>query len=337
VGPCRAFVDALRAEIPASLAGASLETALVRRTALDASHPALAERLAALGVSHEQARHLARVGQCAESAAQRLFGPALSTVGERLDARWRAAVAEEWRERHAAAQAQRAELATLEAEAATLSPDAACRRAELVEALGDADAALPLLRAVVSSSPQHASGALALGRILAGRDDPEAVALLERAVTLDPRLAPAAYALLQQHAVRGGDSAAARRYESLAGQAARRQERDADERSTLYERDSLTPAELTSEVVRGLRDAVAHDAAVQAAYVVRKELEVFPERPLHIVAVRGEGYDAARMHDLLAAQNAPGDVMACDLASLTSDFQARLVAIAGAPFYSGAR
>lgn len=335
VRPCRGFVDSLREDLPADQTRIWLEEVLPRRTALDATHPALAERLAALGFSIEQARHLVRLAGSASSAAHRVLGEALPTLCDRLDARWRRAVAPTWRERYAAAETRRAELAALEASAA-LTPDAACRRAELVADVRGDEAALPLLRELVSAAPRHAGATFALGRLLVERDDSEGVRLLNHAVSLDARLGAAAYGPLQRHAARHGETRTAQRYETLGLQSARRLERDGAERSTLSDRDSLAPPDLAPDVIARLSQAVGQDSAVQAAYLVRKELTVYPERPLHLVAIRGEGHEAARMQDLLLEQRAPGDVLPLSFESLSPDMQARLLAIAGDAFYSSA-
>ena len=332
VAPFRGFIDGLRVALPTELASAWLDEVLAERTELDAAHPALPERLAMLGIAAEAAAALARLEAVPESAAERLLGTALPALAERLDARWRARVADAWRERYETAQAMRAELASLEHAVDALTPDAAYRRAELVDELHGAEAALALLRGVLAMAPDHNAAALRLGQLLVERDDADGVPLLERAALQNPRVGASAYAALQRFALRRRDTRAALGYESRAAQAARRLERDETERRELWERDSLATPTLSSESDQRLRAALARHDSVREAYVVRKELSVYPDRPLHLVVFRGNAQDEERL--TTALDDTPDtDVVVYALDELPRSLQARLLAIAGEPFY----
>src|SRR5258708_6830317 len=160
-----------------------LQQALASTTAPDDTHPALTERLKAIGESP----HLAspEPGQ----AADRLLGPALARITEALDRRWQENIQSSWAARHREVQEGRRRLAELDAKhdgGTELTPQEAFDRAMLTEGFGnEPDKALAQLRELHQRNPDDPVLCYNLGIHMLNRDDAAGDALLERAMELD--------------------------------------------------------------------------------------------------------------------------------------------------------
>jgi len=155
-----------------------LAEALEDTTSAMDSHPALAERLAALGERAVIPETPVR------RSGDALLGDNMDRLAEYFDRHWQRARGDAWLDQSTSDRAARARLATLEARP-WLSAAEIFERATLVEMLDGPDAALPVYRAALEADARHAGAAMALGRILLERDDAAGVELLERAVEAD--------------------------------------------------------------------------------------------------------------------------------------------------------
>jgi Zn-dependent protease with chaperone function len=282
IGPYSALAPAVFEGVEPARADAWLARALERETGVDDSHPSLRDRLRALGEAPRIPPGLV------ESAAASLLGDALPRLAAALDASWREAVAPSWEQRFERVREARRRLAELDARAAggALSAADAFERAELVEEQRDESEALPLYRQVLAREPGHVGARFALGRLLAGRDDPEGLSHLDAAIAAHrSAVIPAcqhAYAFLRragrvEEAERYADRA--RRHQSLLEQA--RAERDVLRLDGRYEGHGLPQAEL-GPLLASLRQV----GDVERAWLVRRQVEHFPESPLFALGVR---------------------------------------------------
>jgi hypothetical protein len=153
------------------------------------SHPALAERLAALG-------ERATIPDSPDrGAGDVLLDDCMNRVAEHFDAEWQRMHGDEWLARSASDRGARDRLAELE----TLESQSAAdvfERATLLERLDGPDAALPVYQAALEANPQLAGAAFASGRILLERDDAAGAELVERAVAADEELLSEGCAIL---------------------------------------------------------------------------------------------------------------------------------------------
>ena len=145
------------------------------------SHPALAERLAALGET------AAIPASPTVSVGEALLGEHLARVADHFDVEWQRTHGDNWLARSSSDREARTRLAELETRA---SPSASeiLERARIVEQLDGSDTALPIYQAALEADPQCLDAAFASGRILLERDDPAGAELVERAVAGDERL-----------------------------------------------------------------------------------------------------------------------------------------------------
>lgn len=183
-----------------------LSEAMERKTSVADTHPALADRLRAIGQEPQLAPPAP--GQAADG----LLGAALAPSTEEFDRRWQHAIAPAWERRRQQVQEDRKRLAEFAARAAELDFEERLQRAYLTEEVGaGADAALEMLRALNAENPAHAPAGLALGVRLLRRDDDAGIALIERAIEADAdALAPGAEVLRDYHARHGRDDEARR-------------------------------------------------------------------------------------------------------------------------------
>jgi Zn-dependent protease with chaperone function len=284
--PPAGYLEALEAEVRAAHrdpeAERVLAAALRRRSRGVDTHPALAERIAALGEPPRLPPPFPA------TAAARLLGPSLEAVRAALDRRWREGVSEGWRRAHAEKASQARRLAELEAaaEAAPLGPSEAWERASLAEDLRGLDAALPLARDAAERHPDHAPARYGLGRLLLARGEADGAAHVRHAMALDPDAElPGAQLLASFHLSRGENDLATpwiARAEAL-GDA---RERAVAERSEMRATDDVIPHALPPGEVAALVAPVRAHPRVKRAYLARKRLRHFPDRdPVYVLAV----------------------------------------------------
>lgn len=261
--------------------GTRLGQALDRDTDWSDTHPCLRDRLAAL--------HLpAQVPQAEPTtAAQAFLGQQAVSLADKLDQMWRLRVADAWRERYRENLLQLEQLGTLEqAVPDTLSQDQRWQLSSLTERVHGPATALPLYRSFASAHPEDPRGAFALGRLLLDEDDESGLALLDRAMQLDDEaIKPAAeiaYRFLIQH--KRGDEAA--RYKAAW------HERDALECLAASERAQFGPTDryeahdLAESDVIAIRDALRSLGFIRSAWLVRKSVHHFPDKPVYLLMVR---------------------------------------------------
>jgi Zn-dependent protease with chaperone function len=198
-----------------------LDEALDREGHFTDTHPTLRARLAALdaGESGADVQALPPV-VAGHSASQAWFGAALDGLRTDLHRRWLDEVAEGWRERHQETQAARVRLHELRAQTSR-GRDEEHEMLRLALHHEPESDLRPALAQFNATYPDHPGGLFLEGVALLDKDDHAGLALLDRAMALDPdAIKPGcerAYAYLMKHE----DTALAEAY------AARWRERDA--------------------------------------------------------------------------------------------------------------
>lgn len=260
----------------------ALSRALLRRSRGADTHPALAERLAALG---QEPRVPAAFE---ESAASHYLGAALPELRAALDAAWREGVAEHWERSHAQRAGQAARRAELEAAAAAgaLPADDAWERASLTEDLDGVERALPLARDAVARHPDHAPSRYGLGRLLLAEGADEGVAHVERAIALDGDAELPGAQLLAAHYLSSGRHDLAAPWVARAEALEDLQHAAQAERATVLASDPLDPHGLEPAAVAALVEPVRGHAGVARAFLARKRLRHLPDRaPVFVLAI----------------------------------------------------
>jgi Zn-dependent protease with chaperone function len=278
----------MSADLDEATARQWLDRAMERQTTSSDTHPALKERLAAIGET-------ARLAPPAPGqAADRLCGAALRALTESFDRRWQEAVLPAWQERHRKVQEERRQLADLNARhagGAELTLQEAFDRATLTEsAEGNADAALEQFRALHQRAPDDPVVCLSLGQRLLARDDDSGCAQVERAMQIDQDFTLRACELLRDYHWRNGRKEQAHAWHQRLVERAQLQQAAEKERGEVllkdqFERHDLSP-EALAEVLAQLRTV----GGLRRVYLVKKRVRHFADRSCHVLGYSATGW-----------------------------------------------
>lgn len=264
-----------------------LERAMARQTSSADTHPALADRLAAIGETPRLAPPVAG------ESADRLLGGARDSIAAALDRRWQADIRPAWERRHREVQEGRRRLAELNIRSdsgAQLTPQDAYDRAWLTESIGgDAASALAQFRSLHDRHPESSVACYALGARLLARDDPAGCELVQRAMQLDEFSICGGAELLRDYHWRNGREEEAHAWHK------RLIEREATERAAENERvsvrltDKLDRHGLSEAELERLRAQLREIAGLGKVYFVRKRVEYLEHRHLYVLGFKLTG------------------------------------------------
>jgi Zn-dependent protease with chaperone function len=258
-------------------------------------HPSLAERLNRLGFDPMQALVLAQERD-GPSALERYLPAVHARLVADLDRNWQTSVEEEWAEQHRNAQDAKDNLARLE-RADALSVEELLERAELTEMFRDTDATLARYRELIDTE-QDGQARLAIGRLLLAREDDEGLRWLDQAAESDWQTVLLAAAFACSYLHEHGRDEQAEPYERRLEQQVELLEAAEKERSEVTVDDWLDWPDLPSEQVELVRDAVAAESEVAAAYLVRKHTHhLNDESPFYVLGVVPRSYARATKAD----------------------------------------
>ncbi|WZO98264.1 M48 family metallopeptidase [Isosphaeraceae bacterium EP7] len=312
------------------------ERALGRRTVLDDSHPSFFDRALALGRPREEILGLVFAADAPAPSAVTLLGPDLDRLTREQSERWRDQERASWRERHRRAKAEprtntaAAETSVVAGDGAPMVPAQVPARPHELAALWVSTrevadlrglaAAEPMLRQLLGRAPGHAGAGALLGQRLLELGDPEEGERLLWAVadSADEQWTPAACRALEQHYRASG------RVDRLRDVRDRLDRHEADvekaqaERATIGAGDAFLPHGLPAETTAALVALLASRRDCTGAWLARKAVRHFPDRPLFVLAVRsihgrwGIGdadRDAALVRALVPKVQLPGQVL----------------------------
>lgn len=288
------IVQAIPAALPPTSAASWLSAALRVESGFSDPHPALAARLDALGelprdetAVSEIAEQLGRQIAPEATAASYYLRSAAATLANELDDRWRGEVSARWTDRHRHLVRARDGLRGLieRSNSTALDPEERFRMADWTEDVEGADAALPLVSALVHDEPRHASALFMLGRLLLARGDDAGIAYLERAIQIDADAAAAASALIAGYFQQVGRTRDAIAYQTRAEESAAEASAARSERQSMARGDALMPATLDDTVRARLRVQLARFPQVGRAWLARKATHHAPDRPFYILGI----------------------------------------------------
>lgn len=180
--------------VPVEEANNRASRAILRRTDYSDTHPALRDRLTALGVNDmlTDPHVLGQLLCCPvePTAANVFLGAYLPRLTDRLNRRWVEAVARHWEQSHASARHHLARLDELNERVGRgepLNPDAGWERVQLTAELHGSVTAIPLLRDYLATRPDFIPAQFELGRaLLVVEEDDAGIAMIEHAMDGDP-------------------------------------------------------------------------------------------------------------------------------------------------------
>lgn len=307
-----------------------LEQSLWRKTTSGDTHPALSDRLQAIG---EPARLMP---PAAGQSADLLLGNALATVAQAFDDNWRRSVLPSWQQRHSLAQKGRRRLKELDQtcnRGATLPLADAYERALLTENIAhDYEAALQQFRDLQLRAPHDAQLALDLGGRLLARHDASGCVMLERAMRLDDTLAIQCCELLQDFCSRNARASEAEMWQARLADLHRR----ARECNELQMYDCFGPHDLNRRELQGLVSQLGSLKGIRSAYLVRKHVSHTPSSELYVLGVRcarrfplQRRLQAGKILEQLGTLSCPGETLLLTLDGEYHRFERTFQRIAG--------
>jgi Zn-dependent protease with chaperone function len=268
---------------------AAVVRALAMSTDTTATHPALSERLAALGYPAGALDVAGALAPPALAAADALLGrDGHARLGERLSSRWYNGLQDSWVTRHAEATHDRDQLERLDDAAAAGAVDIASarERAQIVADLRDGDAALAAWRDVLALDAGDAQANLAVGAWLLERGDDDGLGHLDRAVEASPLMAVRAAEIGYDYLAEHGRHEEAAHYRARLDSELDVLDAAADERRALRKSDVFIAHDLAPEAVAALSASLGRIDRVAHAYVARKRVEhLADDVPLYVVAI----------------------------------------------------
>jgi hypothetical protein len=264
-----------------------LEQAKARETTLDDTHPALKDRLQAIGESPRLAP------PAADQAADKLLGQALSSVTQTFDQRWYESIASAWAERHEDVQKNRKRLAELDEQAqrGELPLTEAIEQVRLMEFCGaEAEVVLAKFRELYQREPGNAMLCFSLGSRLLACDDEAGCDLLERAMALDEEATPNACEALRDYHWRNGRKELAQAWHERLLAAAEKQKAAQQERDQVLLSDIFEAHGLSEDVLAKLRDELRAVPGLRKAYLAKKQVKYAAHRPFYVLGYCVTGF-----------------------------------------------
>lgn len=308
------------------------------------THPCLSDRLRALGQLPPGGSPIRPLPLVEASAAESLLGPVQGRVRSALEAQWRKATAELWRERHLRAGAQGDRLQRLATAAPNSDTDADTlwEKAQAVMDLDGLAAVEPMLRRILELDHRHPAANFHLGRRLVQLGDDRAEGHLELVMALNDEGFAAASELLHQHFRHRGLTDKLRALESRLDHRERDLAASRQERNSVTAADTLIPHGLTDDELAPLRALLADEDEIVHAELGRKALRLFPEQRLFLLCVHvrrnwlnrepAERAQAA-VNRLVPRVQLPGRVLIFSRTGGFTPLAHKLAAVSGADFY----
>jgi hypothetical protein len=320
---------------------------LSRVTGNDETHPAFCDRARALGVSLDDLTSGRFPTPVELSAAVAFLGADALAIEQSLAAEWRNQSLAGWRDRRRRhlAESRRAESKSVASPDQVRPEEVAILWNSAREAadLNGPASAQPLLREVLARDPLHAGANVLLGFHLVKIGDPEGERRLWQVIEMADRAwFGQACAILKDHYRTSGQTDRVRelssrqdRFDAVAKAADR-------ERAQIGARDQFLEYGLGLDQIGALRTVLAGERQCGAAWLARKKLEHFPERPLFVLAVQaarhGWGFGRAEVERALVRRliprlELPGQLLVIATTGYSRRLARKVMAVPGSLIY----
>jgi len=306
--------DALASGIDQTNWSQYLDLAGQRQTDHLDTHPALRDRLSAMGVALDTLN--AKPDRTADVAAKLWLGEALESIQSELDEAWEDDVSEQWEERHAYLKTRRARMAALNAQQ-TLTTDEQWELISLLDELEPEADLLSRINALLGEAPDHLSALFRRGVLLLESGDESGMADLEKVMQADDdAILPVCEAAWRFYLDRAPEKAA--EYQARWQARSDYQARVTAELGSLSPKATIAPAEIDMEAANAIRAILdTQKKWIKRAYVFCRVLESDPEIRDYVLGFETRyftfGDKSAKVSSALAAQEFPFPVFIVSL------------------------
>jgi hypothetical protein len=255
------------------------------RTPITSDHPCLADRLASLGLRHLLNSEDPPAPVPLEQSAISLLGDCRARLWQLTNASWKVLAIERWRAEHASAKQFQEKRDAAAKSDAPLTPEKLWERIQREAEFSPPDQALSLVRGFLAEHPDHAAANFSMARLLLEQDDDASRHHFDLAMGSTDFLAPSLHMLLDYYRDAGRDEEAEpirlRLAEYERNLAVARKER-----FTVSRRDRFSPHDLAVDQLEQIRRILSRYPQVQMAYLARKQVQLFTDKPSYILAIR---------------------------------------------------
>jgi len=283
------MLNALRAPLPRDKAQAWFTQALTQKHDYSDTHPALGNRLEAIGyaevrTSQDLQPFLRSDDEFGDDYFLQSVPAEFIASKNRL---WREGVAESWRERFKFVVEADKSLAALEEKAKSeeLNAEDRWERARLLRGTKGPEAALPLLREILAAEPEHPGANYNFGEALLEQGDDAGIRHIELTMEKEVHVIPAGCELIYNFLIKHKRAEEAERYRRCIKDYYREMELAQAERTTVSVNDGFKYHEVAPEVVRELGEQLKTYPDLAAAYLVQKVVQHFPQEPSYVLGV----------------------------------------------------
>jgi Zn-dependent protease with chaperone function len=263
---------------------------LMRRHNYDDTHPALVDRLAALGYTDlKDAASIEEfaLDESAHTADSQLlnFAPA-DLIGMR-NRTWVERVRPQWEQRYQFVREAEKSLSELaqKAESRSLTIEEMWERARFTVGTKGHEPAIPILRELLQQQSDHAAANFTLGEALLAQQDDAGIKNIEHAMLIDMSAVPAGCQLIYGFLTQKGRADEAEKYRQRAQEYYLEAEQARIERQNINAKDHFKPHNLPAEKLRHLREQLAAFSRVRVAYLVQKDVKHFPHDPGYVLGI----------------------------------------------------
>jgi len=260
------------------------------------THPSLSQRLKSLGYQPGAEISETVVATAMETAAQRFLGPAQDDLTRQLETLWHDGVAPAWKERHEYARQSMATLNELDdrvtaAEAQgqavgeALTKEEMWNRARWTAEFRNNPDGIALLRGLLEVHPDYVEANFGLGQLLLEEDDDSGIAVLEKAMQLEPATTLDACFLIHNFLKEHDRDEEAKGYYERATGHFEVLSLAQIERANIGPGDTFLAPELPAEELEAVRAALRQQDRVGEAWLVRKQVQHMPEQPCYILGI----------------------------------------------------
>ena len=245
------------------------------------THPALADRLAAIGYAKDSPEidGLLDAVVKAEEQKQPAATQYLSELPEEFVSRQNRLLREQivpaWNEAHKKANESKKRFTELEALAKerVLTLDEQWERTALLAQVQDSKAAIPSLQTILQEHPEHAGAHFALGAILLEHQDADGIKHLEQAMELKPVTTGDASTLLSGFSFQHGNKELAEKFRQRAAAHYESEQRRSLQALNFSKDDIFIPHDLNGVLLKEIQSHLHKARGLSEAYILRKVIE----------------------------------------------------------------
>ncbi|MEH2264997.1 M48 family metalloprotease [Nostoc sp.] len=282
--------QALSQRLHQEIASTYLSEALTVKTNNADTHPCLKDRLKALGYIADTQTELAIFAKIEISAAQELLGDKLESFIDYFSQDLREKIATHWRQKYAEFQKSMATLKDLnhKSQKQQLTLEEASQRAFLMLELEGEEAVISVLQEIIHRDAHHASANYLLGQILLKKQDATGIEYIEKAIEQDSSIVIGGCQIIYYFLKKQGRKNEAKSYQERGENYHKLILKGQKERYKLKRDDKFCSHNISDIEVNKLCQQLSHYPQIITAYLVKKNLQYFPEKPLCVLAVKRE-------------------------------------------------